>query len=457
MRRNVLILSPNPGFGELIRQVVEENGNFEAYLAVDGKQANTALDDANAELLILDGELGIETIERLIELQLESNPKSKSLLIPTEDAELNRELRQLDFDRTLSNPFYLPDLIESLQSFFGPSEPVRKIGVERGFNPPRPMNTPKKALKAPDWLSDADLAAQYLMRLSLESSAQAALITHRDQIWAYSGELSQASVAEIAREINAQLDYEAQIDLARFIQPTADRNGYMLYATALGGDYVLSLIFDTAIPFSKMREQADFLAQSLAKQPALELAVKQEESVNIRAESTASDSFLNPEEQSEAEAFSFEPVETPAQQSNVPIPNVGTASLRMHDDLIFSFVLVPRMPNHQLDIGLRNQLSIWLPQMCVAFGWRLERYEIRQDYVTWTVHIGKHSSPQSVADKMGIQLSQRIFEELPRLARENPSGEFWASGALIVSGDIPNQTTIDEYIRETRASQGLTA
>jgi len=40
------------------------------------------------------------------------------------------------------------------------------------------------------WLSDENKAAQHLTRITLESSAQAALITRKNQMWAYAGGLA---------------------------------------------------------------------------------------------------------------------------------------------------------------------------------------------------------------------------------------------------------------------------
>ena len=63
-------------------------------------------------------------------------------------------------------------------------------------------------------------------------------------------------------------------------------------------------------------------------------------------------------------------------------------------------------------------------------------------------------SPESAAKLIDEHLSGYIFEEFPRLARENPSGNFWAPGVLI-SAQRPSPERIEEYISQTRVRQGV--
>jgi hypothetical protein len=56
---------------------------------------------------------------------------------------------------------------------------------------------------------------------------------------------------------------------------------------------------------------------------------------------------------------------------------------------------------------------------------------------------------------LGTHLSNRVFEEFPLLAKENPSGQFWAPGFLIVSGSRPSPDLVEEFVQQTRARQGI--
>jgi hypothetical protein len=56
---------------------------------------------------------------------------------------------------------------------------------------------------------------------------------------------------------------------------------------------------------------------------------------------------------------------------------------------------------------------------------------------------------------MRQQTSEKIFADFPSLIKENPSGDFWASGYLIMGGSQPHPPQlVKDYIRETRERQG---
>ena len=53
------------------------------------------------------------------------------------------------------------------------------------------------------------------------------------------------------------------------------------------------------------------------------------------------------------------------------------------------------------------------------------------------------------------QTSEKIFTEFPRLKKENPSGDFWAPGYLIMGGTQPHPAQlVKDYIKQTRTRQG---
>ncbi len=269
MSKKFLIFTSSADFGEFIHQALEAYGNYLGSLISDSKEAKNALANKDADFLILDGELGEETINALVEIYREKGKQGKIFLIPPEDHDLWSIEQSKDFDRIFTSPFYLPDLTDVIDELFGISQPSLQQVNDKYQGFPSFDEHKESQKNAPHWIKDSHLAAQYLMRLSLESSAQAAIISYKDQIWAYSGELSQKAAASIAQEVDAQWKHERINDIARFVQVDESDSDYMLYATSLGGNYALALVFDTEIPFSKMREQASLLAQSLAKEPAM--------------------------------------------------------------------------------------------------------------------------------------------------------------------------------------------
>jgi hypothetical protein len=57
---------------------------------------------------------------------------------------------------------------------------------------------------------------------------------------------------------------------------------------------------------------------------------------------------------------------------------------------------------------------------------------------------------------MRQQTSEKVFHEFPRLKRDNPSGDFWAPGYLIMGGLQPHPAQlVKDYIKQTRQRQGI--
>ncbi|MBW8011231.1 MAG: IS200/IS605 family transposase [Chloroflexi bacterium] len=273
MAVHVLIVTPSPGFGELIRQVFDESDGYSTALASSGPATLNAANTDPPDLCILDADLDDFPKVELVETLRLVNSKMLLVLIPPEDDEERQEianLAQLDADGQLERPFYLPNLLETVEMVLKEKnvelfdrKPVKKASAEA-----RKKQTSKKVktAPAPQWLQDVSLAAQHLTRLSLESASQAALITRGDQIWAYAGELPQPAAEELARTVASYWTDESS-DLARFIRLDETESEYMMYATSLGGEFVLALVFDATTPFSKIRAQAGKLARSLASEP----------------------------------------------------------------------------------------------------------------------------------------------------------------------------------------------
>ena len=62
-------------------------------------------------------------------------------------------------------------------------------------------------------------------------------------------------------------------------------------------------------------------------------------------------------------------------------------------NLTYACLLVPRFSSHYLTGDVSDRLSEWLPQICIAFGWRLEYLAVRPEYIQWVVNV----PPASIA------------------------------------------------------------
>src|SRR3990172_4139785 len=458
VRKRVFILTPSSGFGSLIREVLEDTGAYQPFLFPRPKDAlELARKDAVA-LIVLDAELGAQASPQLLAEFRGQAPHARLVITPAEGNPYDPQIRLLRADAILPSPFYLPDLIAAIEQFFGPivprDSPRRSTYGEKAAFVPAPI---REKARAPDWLEDVSEAAGYLTRLSLESASRAALITKGDKAWAYAGELPTQAADELAAAVAEHTANGNEDDLARFIHLNATGIDYMLYATGLGGDFTLALVFDAQIPFSQMRARVNDLAKALVTAP---LEMRNESNTAVQSVGREAGLRLPVEKgappaspsRANAQPERPEPTVTPSlpQPSDVPQgPSPGG------EDLHYSFVIIPRLPKHRLEGDLADMLAERLPELCLAFAWRLERISVQADFLQWTISMPPGGSPESVVQELDKHLSGRIFYDFPRLARDNPSGRFWAPGYLVVGGRPPSPGQISEFIQSTRARQGV--
>jgi REP element-mobilizing transposase RayT len=123
--------------------------------------------------------------------------------------------------------------------------------------------------------------------------------------------------------------------------------------------------------------------------------------------------------------------------------------------LTYACLLVPRFTSHFITGDLADHVSKWLPNICIAFGWRLEYLAVRPEYLQWVVNVQPNTSPGYLMRIMRQQTSEKIFAEFNRFKKENPSGDFWAPGYLIMGGSQPHPAQlVRDYIQQTRQRQG---
>jgi REP element-mobilizing transposase RayT len=120
--------------------------------------------------------------------------------------------------------------------------------------------------------------------------------------------------------------------------------------------------------------------------------------------------------------------------------------------------LIPRIPHQFLAGPLADRLNGWVPQVCLAFGWFLDRVVIRPEFLQWTIQVTPTVSPGNLVRIMRLRTTDYIFAEFPLLKKGNPVEDFWAPGYLVSSGSQPpSSNLLRDFIHETRLRQGFTS
>ena len=568
----LLIVTPQASFGEFIRNGLDAT-RFEAFATSDFSESIHYVRDNNCSIVILDTELeDVELSVMDIGFALRQiKPDIRFVLIVSPNSE-SVDTASLSPAATLTKPVLLPELNSLLEKLSAPAETPK--AVKESADMERVLAETSRLT----WLKDVSKAAQHLTRLTLESSAQAALITRQNELWAYAGQLSREAAQELTESIQRYWDVGSESDLLRFIRLKATDAQHMLYARKLSENMILALVFDAETPFSTIRAQAGKLVKNLSDSSFIDagkaLAVEAAAVVHPGAGSTSTkdeDEDLPPIMEllgdvpppippqvaqksnlpwSQPAAVASaprravdEPITTPphtlktdtvppmqfSRESSPPIRrdtikrplpamdetfaspvSVTEVDTKMEagpaespDDmqmtrkqdlrkdsesfietrpqavvaesmteaahrillepaspslvnLTYACLLVPRFDHHHLVGDVAARLNEWVPQTCVAFGWRLEHISVRPEYLQWVVRVPPSTAPGYIMRIIRQQTSERTFNEFPRFKADNPSGDFWAPGYLIMgSSQLHPQKLIREFIQQTRTRQGF--
>lgn len=531
MTESLLIVSADTKFAQILLHGLQQEG-YRVQITKGKGESVVRADEENSSLAFLDLDLGYRAILEIGLALRMLNPDIRLVVFSRE--EIPPQLDELHPWMLSPKPYFLPDVLNMLNNNSTPPSQYSNTP------PHREVQTSNSTLP---WLQDVTRAAQHLTRLTLESSAQAALITRGDSLWAYAGQLSQSAAKELAVAVTRHWDGQKGSDLLRFVRLEATKAEHMLYATRLADDVVLALVFDAETPFSTIRSQAGQLVNRLSTQSP-EVAeppvshkptpasydvpteyVEDESSQDLNIPSIADilsdvppprpERGVSPlEEQEEyvphpSRSRQYSRESSPAVQANdllvsgeeneqtvehvvedfdatmpsksrrrpeTPLRRPMPGELdetRPHSitevagrvmlepispglyNLTYACLLVPRFSSHYLTGDMSDRLSEWLPQICIAFGWRLEYLAVRPEYVQWVLNVPPAASPGYIMRIIRQQTSEKIFTEFPRLKKENPSGDFWAPGYLIMGGTQPHPPQlVKDYIKQTRSRQG---
>jgi len=543
----LLVLSPQNTFGNLIAQGLPD---YKVYLTSDFSEAIQFIRQNNpTPPVLLDSDLDEVDISVLdLGLALRQIKPDVNLILIAREGQNTIRLKDLPLRAILTKPLSLPDLQKTLKK----AQAFPALAAS-----PAPTIPPLPDTEL-DWLQDVSRAARHLTRLMLESSAQAALITRQNELWAYAGQLKREAAQELARSVQKYWDTQSQSDLLRFIRLEATEAQHMLYARRLTASMVLALVFDAETPFSTIRAQAGQLVRSLAEVPTdqtnqfsvsenmAELAdgeefdelppisdllgdvpspeppkhERRQQQVPMPWEQKPAQPISRPATQIEPPLVTTHPMFSPdfsresspavrrreqrlslseleqtrvsraendkKQTREYPDEMAATRAQKPSQDpnslietrpqsvtevahrivlepaspamynLNYACLLVPRFDSHHLTGDLADQVAEWVSQVCIAFGWRLEHISVRPEYLQWVVSVPPATAPGYIMRIVRQQTSERVFKEFPRIKNDNPSGDFWAPGYLIMGGSQPHpQKLVRDFIDQTRVRQGL--
>ncbi len=367
---SILVADSNMEFGILIRQALEESGQFEVSLTSSAEEAVNLAQGLDFRLAIIDFALPDIEGEKLVERLRALQPGLAVIGIPVGDDDTSEKTRQAGVDGILTKPFYLPNLPDIVEEALG-----RRLDFHRPTQVAWPRTTPTPDVpdnsaaalpidksasfpsedypmpfdEPPPWLADVNRAAQYLARLTLETSAEAALLIRHRELIASAGQLPRGQLQELTAQVADSWAEEGRSGaVARFVHLPGTAEDFMLYATGVVAGMVLSLVFGAEVPFGMIRRQAESLAHALSEiDPALRPSKdtgstskshpsEREPSPTRHKQSPAAEAAVQESHPSQA---AVQPqtvplrVESPLPEDWIPQPDQPSPSARLLDEL----------------------------------------------------------------------------------------------------------------------------
>jgi REP element-mobilizing transposase RayT len=122
--------------------------------------------------------------------------------------------------------------------------------------------------------------------------------------------------------------------------------------------------------------------------------------------------------------------------------------------LSFSLVFAPRFPEHRLAGPMVGKLDQWARRLCLAWDWKAERVDVSDDALLLEVMLPPDIAPAYAAQRLSENLSSQILETFPHLEPGFPTGGFWASAHMLVSGTAVTPEQVAAFVSQLRQAQG---
>jgi CheY-like chemotaxis protein len=114
MAKNILVATPQPAFGELLRLSLEESGRYRVRLVQTGGEALSSAEHIVFSLAILDASLAEPPFRYVAEGLRDRQGDIRLLVIPPLEGPAAPEISAARPDGCVSQPFYAPYLLETI-------------------------------------------------------------------------------------------------------------------------------------------------------------------------------------------------------------------------------------------------------------------------------------------------------------------------------------------------------
>lgn len=260
MPKSILVATPDGAFGELLRSSLMEKGDYNIQLVQTGTDVLASISSLVFDLAFLDAEIKDQPVELLIDAVRIKLPGIKVIVIPPPDKEDYPSAGDLGADGLLKKPFYAPDLVSITEGIFSGKSP-EKPAEPKSDMPFDDIVLPVTELATQENLLEKD----ELVKWFSESSALAAVIIKGESMIASVGDLGDATLHELIKDIQGRLTPGSREELIRFRSLGSAGQERLIYAVHLTPELTGISVYEVATLFSAARAESSILSQALAK------------------------------------------------------------------------------------------------------------------------------------------------------------------------------------------------
>lgn len=309
--------------------------------------------------------------------------------------------------------------------------PTPALGDVPTFDETAPSPEPVSAIADP---RIAQLALSLTER-SLESTAEAILLTREGQIAAYDGRLPMEDIEELGEGMAQDWEAGTGESRIRFVTLRSSGQDFMIISRGTESGYTLSMIFAGNMPLHSIRRQLDRLIEALYAVPEAAPPVADAPATESVAEPT------RPEDLSSAPA--------PVDAAPVPAPPAPLA-LRPKAAgaaMPFTYIWLVRDPVMTLENRVAQSIIATLDAQLTEMGWGVRDLSVKEDYVYLLADVPGEMPQNEVVDDL-----KRITAHVAQQAdpRVEPVG-LWADSYLtLMPGRAMTVEEIQRFIHFAR-------
>jgi CheY-like chemotaxis protein len=300
---SILIVDSNEAFATILREALDQSGEYQTTVANNGEEALAALSAGSFDLAIVD--LGLSDADgvALARTIRHQKPNMRLMLIPIIGEDLPRAAASLEIQGILTKPFFFPELpgivgkalgkeVDQTPLFEEPAvpetlPPVEAAPVEKAPTvqapvaaPPAPPVEAAKPAAAPAervaevlrGISDRQMQriVKAMTSLATDISAAAVILSCEGGLIAHAGRLAEDEAKGLAQLVGENWRTSARVarilgqEQLRFEQ-SIEGGEHMLYSLAVAGDIILSAALGTGVPLGMIRHSAKNTADVLGR------------------------------------------------------------------------------------------------------------------------------------------------------------------------------------------------